>query len=238
MIRSRPRVIPVLLLKNRGLVKTRQFRDPSYVGNPVNAIRVFNEKYVQELALLDIGILKESTSPDLSFLENVAGEAFFPLAYGGGVRSPDTALSILRSGFEKIILNSSIIENHSLIHDIAAITGSQSVVACVNISLTLTGSYRVYNHLTGKALKIDAIEYIREIESAGAGEIILQAVNQDGTMKGYDIRLINEVTKELRIPVIALGGAKGIPDMVSAVKAGASAVAAGSMFVFHGPHRG
>jgi len=233
----RPRVIPVLLLKNRGLVKTRKFKDPVYVGNPTNAIKVFNEKYVQEIVLLDIGASKNQKGPDYPTLESIGSEAFFPLAYGGGITSVDAAQRILRIGFEKVVLNNSALSNPALIEDISSQTGSQSVVVCVNVTKTITGAYQVYNHLTGGIIKQDIIEYIKKIERLGAGEIIIQAVDRDGTMTGYDTRLIQRVSSAADVPVIALGGAKDISDFVLAVKAGASAVAAGSMFVFHGLHR-
>lgn len=237
MITYKPRVIPVLLLKNRGLVKTRQFKDPVYVGNPTNAVRVFNEKYVQEIVLLDIETSKGGNAPDYSSLEFISSEAFFPLAYGGGVQSVEVALKTLHLGFEKVVLNTTAIEHPSLIRDISSVTGRQSLVVCVNVIKTITGGYRVYAHKTGKKTNLDLIDYIEQIEALGAGEIILQSVNLDGTMKGYDTTVINLVSSLVSIPVIALGGAKGIPDFVSAIKAGASAVAAGTMFVFHGPHR-
>ena len=233
----KPRVIPVLLLKNRGLVKTRKFKDPIYIGNPTNAVKVFNEKYVQEIVLLDINASKDQKEPDYPALASIGSEAFFPLAYGGGITSVEIAQKILRIGYEKVVLNNSALSQPSLIRDISSQTGSQSVVVCVNVTKTITGAYRVFNHVTGGTIKQDLVEYIKDIERLGAGEIILQAVYLDGMMTGYDSQLIQRVSSAVTIPVIALGGAKDISDFVSAVKAGASAAAAGSMFVFQGPHR-
>jgi len=237
MIAHKPRVIPVLLLKNRGLVKTRKFNDPIYIGNPTNAIKVFNEKAVQEIVILDIDASKKQKEPDYSAIESIGGEAFFPLAYGGGITSVESAQRILRIGFEKVVLNNSALTQPSLIKEISSQTGSQSVVVCVNVTKTITGGYRVYNHVTGGIIKQDLVEYVREIERLGAGEIIIQAVYLDGMMTGYDTQLIKRVSSAVTLPIIALGGANGISDFVLAVKAGASAVAAGSMFVFQGPHR-
>lgn len=233
----KPRVIPVLLLKNRGLVKTRKFKDPVYIGNPTNAVKVFNEKYVQEIVLLNIDASKNQKEPDYPALASICSEAFFPLAYGGGITSVESAQKILRIGFEKVVLNNVALSQPSLIKDISSQTGSQSVVACVNVTKKITGAYRVYNHVTGGTIKEDLVEYVKEIERLGAGEIIIQDVYQDGMMTGYDTRLIQKVSSAVTIPVIALGGAKDISDFAPAVKAGASAVAAGSMFVFQGPHR-
>lgn len=233
----KPRVIPVLLLKDKGLIKTKKFNKPVYIGNPTNAIRVFNEKYVQEIALLDIEVSKKNNSPDFSSLELIGTEAFFPLAYGGGIKTKEDAIRVIKLGFEKVVVNAECIQRKEIISEISAITGSQGVVVCVNILKTLTGSYQLYNHISEKRSKINLVEYIRDIESRGAGELIIQSVDRDGMMNGYDVRLINMVASATSIPVIALGGAKDISDFVAAVKAGASAVAAGSMFVFHGPHK-
>lgn len=237
MIAKTPRVIPVLLLKNQGLVKTRQFRNPVYVGNPTNAVKVFNEKFVQEIVILNIGVSKDHQEPDYRTLKSISNEAFFPLAYGGGITSAEVARKILRIGFEKIVLNHAVLTNPALIQEISLQSGSQSVVVCVNVTKTITGAYRIFNHVTGGIVKQDLLEYVKNLERMGAGEIIIQAVYRDGMMSGYDTGLIHLVSSAVTIPVIALGGAKSIPDFVSAVNAGASAVAAGSMFVFQGPHR-
>lgn len=231
------RVIPALLLQDGGLVKTRRFRKPVYVGDPTNAIRIFNEKEVDELMVLDIGASKQGRDPDYQTIELFASECFMPLCYGGGVRNIEQAAKVFNLGVEKVCLQSAALEGPSLITSLADRFGSQSVVVSIDLKRDWRGRPHLYESRTGKTLRRQWLEYAHGIAQAGAGEILLNAVDRDGEMSGYDTELITALAESVTIPVIALGGAGSLDDMREAVRAGASAVAAGSMFVFHGPHR-
>ncbi len=232
-----PRIIPALLLRNRGLVKSIKFKDYKYIGDPINAVRIFNDKEVDEICLLDIEASRQNREPDYKLIEEIGAEAFVPFAYGGGIKSLGQAKRIFKLGAEKIILNTQAIENPSLISEISNYVGSQSVVVSVDIKKNFLGSYKLYVHRKNDMAKIDYKEYIRKITELGAGEIILNSVDQDGVMNGMDIKLINIIAQETNIPVIAMGGAASLNHIKEAIDNGASAVAAGSMFVFHGKHK-
>lgn len=232
------RVIPVLLLQNKGLVKTRQFKNPVYVGDPINAIKIYNEKEVDELVFLDINASKEKRPPDFTLLEKIASECFMPLGYGGGISSLDEVKRILNIGIEKVIFNDSLFDNQELLKQAAKLAGSQSVVVSIDVKKSITGKRRIYRHTTKSIMDISITEYARCAEEAGAGEIFLNSVDQDGMMGGYDLEMIRKVADTVNIPVVACGGAGQLSHFREAVsKGGASAVAAGSMFVFHGPHK-
>lgn len=232
------RVIPVLLLSEGGLVKTENFKKPVYVGDPINAIRIFNDKEVDELVFLDIDASKENRGPDFALLEQIASECFMPLSYGGGITTLDQVKRIYSTGIEKVVLNSVVFDKPKLIEDVAAEAGSQSVVVSIDYKKALFGKTKVYSHAKRKVPNMTILEFAKEMESRGAGEIILNSVDHDGVMDGYDIDMIAAVSEELSIPLVACGGAGGIEHLVQAIKKGkASAVAAGSMFVFHGPHK-
>lgn len=231
------RVIPALLLSDGGLVKTRQFKDPKYVGDPINAIRIFNDKEVDELMVLDIVASKRKQEPDYTAIELFAGECFMPLCYGGGVRTIEQAARIFDLGVEKISLQSSALLDFQLVSDIANRFGSQSVVVSIDIKNNWLGRPHLYQSNNGKLLKQNWITFAQNAVAAGAGEILINAVDRDGEMCGYDINLIKQAANAVSVPVIALGGARNLQDFKQAVDAGASAVAAGAMFVFHGPHR-
>jgi cyclase len=234
----RHRVIPCLLLHNGGLVKTIRFREPKYVGDPINAVKIFNDKEVDELLLLDIDASKEKRGPNLELLSKINREAFMPLGYGGGISTVGQVRSVLNLGFEKVVLNTAALANPSLVTQASAECGSQSVAVCVNAKRGLTGRYSVYAHETGKTLSRDPGEYAAALEHLGAGEIVINSVDRDGTLAGYDLELIKRVTSSVKIPVVAMGGANSVEDLARAIKiGGASAVAAGAFFVFHGPHR-
>ncbi len=229
----RIRVIPTLLLQNEGLYKTKKFKNPIYIGDPINAIKIFNDKRVDELALIDISASKMGKGPNFSLIEHIASECFMPLAYGGGIKTLEQAQKLFALGLEKVILNSVLFEDLSLIQKIANQYGAQSVVACVDVSKSLFSKEKVYNHLHGKTVKGSVLDWCKQIEQAGAGEIILQCVYKEGTLKGYDVELLHQITSSLSIPVIALSGASNIDDFYQAIdRGGASAVAAGSLFVF------
>jgi cyclase len=231
------RVIPVLLLKGKGLVKTVKFSNPKYIGDPFNAVKIFNEKEVDEILVLDIMATKENRGPDFDLISGIASECFMPLGYGGGVKKISDIKKLFSIGVEKVVINSHALNDFKLLEESSRIFGDQSTVACINVSKNLWGKYLIYDHVTSKSLKTDLLEYIRNLQNAGVGEIIINNVDLDGTMKGYDLQSINMISKELRVPMVICGGAGKIEDFKFAKEAGASAVAAGSMFVYHGPHK-
>lgn len=232
------RVIPTLLLKDGGLVKTRKFEKPQYVGDPVNAIRIFNEKEVDELTLLDIAASKQGREPDFALIEEVAGECFMPLTYGGGIKTLDQAVRIFRSGVEKICLQSLFFENLSIVRELVDSFGSQSIVVSVDVKRTFLGERRLYRSSKNSVLKGKAIEsHLNDLMEVGVGEIILGSVDKDGTLSGPDIEIITLASRHLDIPLVALGGIASLSDMKLAVDAGANAVSAGAFFIFHGKRR-
>lgn len=232
------RVIPVLLLRGHGLVKTTKFKDPKYVGDPINAVRIFNEKEVDELAFLDISATQEGRGPDFELLTDIASEAFMPMAYGGGVTKLDHVKRIFELGFEKVIINSAAYDNPGLIAEAASIFGSQSIVGCIDVCKTLFGRYELRSTSARVKEKVSLTDHLAALTKSGIGEILVNAVDRDGTMGGYDLRLLREISTAVTIPVIACGGAGNVNHFAQAVQdGGASAVAAGSLFVFMGPHR-
>jgi cyclase len=233
----RPRIIPTLLIKNRELVKTRKFKSPAYVGDAINAIRIFNDKEVDELSVLDIGAARDGRAPDFEFIELIAAECFMPLCYGGGIRNVEDAQRLFDLGIEKITLQTAALESTSLITSIAHRFGSQSVVISIDIKRDWLLRYQLYESRTGKTLRRDWLSFIRDVVNAGAGEVVLNAVERDGELCGYDLELIEIASQEVTVPVVAIGGARNIYDFRAALNAGASAVAAGTMFIFHGKHR-
>ncbi|GMV55106.1 MAG: imidazole glycerol phosphate synthase subunit HisF [Betaproteobacteria bacterium] len=235
---NKTRVIPVLLLHGGGLVKTVRFKRPKYVGDPINAVRIFNEKEVDELIFLDISATVEGRGPPFDLLADIAGEAFMPMAYGGGITTIDQARRAFALGFEKIIINSAAYGDAGLISDAAAIFGSQSIVGCVDVRRTLLGRYELTSRSGLARERVGLREHLATLERAGVGEVLINAVDRDGTMAGYDLKLVQEACSAVSVPVIACGGAGCINDFVQAVEVGhATAVAAGSLFVFVGPHR-
>lgn len=234
----RPRVIPCLLLKNKGLVKTVQFRNPTYVGDPINAVRIFNDKEVDELIFLDITASIERRSPPFEFISKIAGECFMPLTYGGGIRKIEDIKTILSLGVEKVCINSYAVENPAFIRAAADLVGSSSVVVALDVKKNARSKYEVFTYSGTRPTGLDPVQWAAEMEKMGAGELLLNSIDRDGTMQGYDIKLVRQVAEAVSVPVIACGGAGKISDLVQAVHEGkASAVAAGSMFVFHGKHR-
>jgi len=236
----RYRIIPTLLLHNKGLYKTVKYsiKKGKYVGDPINAIKIFNDKGVDELIFLDIDASKERRGPDFNMLKNIASECFMPVAYGGGITTLEQIKRIFQVGIEKIILNTVLLENLSLLKSSSDAFGSQSIVASVDIKKNLFGKYKIYNSSKQKTTNIDIKEYFKSLELGGAGEIYISSVDRDGTFEGYDIDLIKELSKDIKLPVIINGGAKDISDFSRAIKeANVSAVSAGSMFVFKGPHK-
>ena len=234
---KRVRVIPVLLLQNSDLVKTTRFRDPVYVGDPINAVRIFNEKRVDEIILLDISERRNGELAEQR-LGEIASEAFMPMAYGGGIQEVRQVERILKLGVEKVVLNSAAMSNPALVTQIARQFGSQSVVVSIDARRRLWFGYRVFGEGGRKPTSLDPATHAKRMEDAGAGELLITSIAREGTLLGYDISLVRTVSEAVRVPVIACGGAGEVQHFAAAVQeAGASAVAASSMFVFHGKHR-
>lgn len=230
-------MIPALLLRDGGLVKTQRFGKAKYVGDPVNAIRIFNEKEVDELVVLDIDASRQKRHPNYDLIAEFASECFMPLGYGGGVRTVDQARRLFSLGVEKVVLQTSVLENPALITELAARFGSQSIVISLDVKRDWFGRPRLWSSAERRKLSGDWLAVLRELTSAGAGEVLLNSVDRDGMQSGYDLELIRSASSEVDIPLIALGGAGNCVHFVDAVNAGASAVAAGSLFVLQGPHR-
>lgn len=230
------RVIPVLLLCNGRVVKTAKFASPRYIGDPLNTIRIFNEKEVDELIVLDIMASREKRGPNFAIVEDLAGECFMPLCYGGGISTLEQAKRLFALGVEKVSIQSATESSLALVGSIAHKFGSQAVVASIDIKSGRIGGYRLYWSASG-ATDRNWQEHLRRVVDAGAGEVLLNSVDQDGTMSGVDTRLIGMASSAIRVPLIALGGVGCLDDIKKAVDAGASAVAAGAFFVFQGKHR-
>jgi cyclase len=230
----RPRVIPCLLLSpsRGGLVKTRRFRDPKYVGDPINAVRIFNDKEVDELMVLDIDATREGRGPNFELVEELAGECFMPLCYGGGIRTSEEAKTIFSLGVEKVALQSAFLRDPQMVRQVADHAGEQAVVVSLDIERNWLGRERLRG-----ARSRDWREALTEAVRSGAGEILLTSVEREGTLRGMDTQLIADASAMIDVPLIANGGAGSLADIQAAVKAGASAVAAGAFFVLHGPHR-
>jgi imidazole glycerol-phosphate synthase subunit HisF len=234
----RVRIIPVLLIKNGGLVKSIKFKDHKYVGDPINAVRIFNEKEVDEIVILDISATDQKKAPNIQQIAELAGEAFMPLGYGGGITTIDQVKEILYQGVEKVVFNHSAFANKTLIKESVRHFGSSSVVVSIDVKRDWLGRYRVFVKNGSKNTGIDPLMYAKEMEDIGAGELFINAIERDGTFEGYDLKLMKEISENVSIPVIACGGASNLDDFIGAIKTGGvSAVAAGSMFVFQRPHR-
>lgn len=228
----RIRIIPVLLLKNNGLYKTVNFKKPTYVGDPVNAVKIFNEKETDELILLDYNATEDKRAINYKHIEEISGEAFMPMAYGGGIKTLDEAKKVFDCGFEKVVLNSILYSDLGLIEKVAEIYGSQSVVGSIDYKKGLFGKTRSYAISGAKNSGKDPVEWARQLQNSGVGEVMLNSIDRDGTWSGYDVAMIEKVSANISVPLIACGGAGSVQDMEKAVRSGASAVAAGSMFVF------
>lgn len=233
-----PRVIPVLLLRNRGLVKTVKFKEHKYVGDPINAVKIFNEKEVDELCFLDIDASKEGREPPFDYLREIAGECFMPLSYGGAVRSIDHIRRLIQSGIEKVVINTQAIINPDFIREATDTFGSSTIVGAMDIKKNFWGKYHVYSHAQKTTLSVEPVEHAVALQKMGVGEIFVNNVDHDGMMNGYDFNIIKDITRSIDVPVIACGGGSSIEDIDRVInESGASAAAAGSFFVFHGKHR-
>ena len=237
-LRHRKRVIPVLLLHEEGVVKSKKFKNYTYVGDPINAVRVFNDKEVDELILLDIDASKNGRGPNFEMIADITGEAFMPIAYGGGITTLEQAEKLFYNGIEKLIINTSLYTESGLelVKTISMRYGSQSVVASLDIRESIFGKVHLYHHVSRKTSKLDFLEFAKSCEQAGVGEIMLNSMSRDGMYSGYDLVQLNKLAKSVSIPVIISGGASSTKDFAEAEANGASAMAAGSMFVFQRPH--
>jgi imidazole glycerol-phosphate synthase subunit HisF len=231
------RVIPCLLLQDGGLVKTERFKHPKYIGDPINAIRIFNDKYVDELIFLDISASRLNREPDYDLIARIASECFMPLCYGGGIKTLEQARKLVAIGIEKISINSMAIHDLELIKQLVAELGSQSVVGSMDIKRNLWGKEYVYDASKSKLTHLPPLDHAQSLVDAGVGEIFINDVTRDGTMIGYNTTLVSSIANKINVPLIACGGASSIDDIQKVFKAGASAAAAGSLFVFYGPHR-
>lgn len=231
---TRPRIIPVLLIDDRDLIKTVNFKDKTYLGDPVNAVKIFNRKGIDELVALDIGATRNNRGPDFEILMDIAGEAFMPLAYGGGIKNIAQIQELLAIGYEKVVLNTILVENPEVITRAAEAFGSQSIVASIDAKV-VNGKYKCCICDGIETIDKTPIEMAKEAERLGVGEIIINSVDRDGTMLGYDIELVKNVVEAVKVPVVAIGGAGGIKDLKAVIDYGhAHAAAGGSMFVYYG----
>ncbi len=234
----KPRVIPSLMLKRNRLVKTVNYNGELYIGDPINAIRIFNEKEVDELIVLDIDASIESRKPSIALIREIASECFMPLCYGGGITSIEDIEQILDSGVEKVAISTCAIEEPQIIRSAARAFGSQSIVVSLDVRKEKDGRYKIYTQRGKKRTGLDASGFAQMAQTMGAGEIMLNSIDRDGTLEGYDIDLIRSVSSRVSIPVIASGGAGKLAHLREAIsQGGASAVAVGSMFVLHGKLR-
>jgi len=232
------RVIPCLLLRDHGLYKTVKFKDAKYVGDPINAVKIFNDKEVDELILLDIGATPNKREPNFELIGDIAGECFMPLTYGGGVNSLDQIRKLHRLGVEKISLNTAAFKDRQLVKETCHVFGSSSIVAAIDTRKTLFGRHEVWIEGGTVNTKEDPVRYAEELNRLGVGEILVNSIDRDGTGSGYDIDLLKKISAAVDVSIIACGGAGSLKDMQALVQqAQIPAVAAGSMFVFHGKHR-
>ena len=234
----RPRVIPCLLLQNQGLVKTIQFKEPRYIGDPINAVRIFNSSKSDELVFLDITNARERSKPKTDILKDISDEAFMPFAAGGGVQTLEDVRNIIDSGAEKVVINTAAFTNPALISEASAIFGSQAIIGSIDVRKNDHGNYDLFSNGGTVKQEIKLIEHVRRLEEFGVGEILINSIDNDGMMSGFDHDLIRIVSSNTTVPVIACGGASDIDEIPEVIlEDGASAVAAGSIFVFIGSKR-
>ena len=234
----RPRIIPSLLIHDKGLVKTVKFKDPKYVGDPINAVRIFNEKEVDELAVFDIDATVLGNEPDYNLIEKLANQSRMPICYGGGVRNVHQAQKIFGLGIEKIALSSAVIHNPTLISEISQKVGNQSVIVVLDVKKKIFGGYEIFTQNGKLSTGIDPVTFAIKAQELGAGEIIINSIDKDGMMKGFDMNIISKIREVVTIPITVLGGAGNINDIKKVInKYGIIGVAAGSLFVFKGKYK-
>jgi len=231
---TRPRIIPVLLIDDRDLIKTINFKNPTYLGDPVNAVKIFNRKGIDELSILDISATKRGVEPDFELLEDIASQAFMPLSYGGGIKNIEQVRKLLAIGYEKVVINTELVKNTDLMSEAVKLAGSQSVVASIDAKL-IKGEYKCVIGDGKEIIDISPVELAKKAEQLGVGEIFINSVDRDGMMQGYDTKLVKSMVDAVSIPVTACGGAGGINDLKAVLQEGnAHAAAGGSMFVYYG----
>lgn len=235
----RPRIVPCLLVTRKGLVKTTRFAAPKYIGDPINAVKIFNDKEVDELVVLDIDATAHGSEPDFTLIRNLAAECRMPLCYGGGIKTLEQAIRIINLGVEKIALSSAALEKPALVSEIARYVGSQSVVVVLDIKRgRLPGQFEVWTHNGKKNSGRDPREVARQMETLGVGEITINSIDTDGVMMGYDLELVRAVREVITVPLTVLGGAGSLNDIAALVREhGVIGAAAGSLFVFKGIYR-
>ena len=235
----RPRIIPVLLLKNRGLVKTVAFDKPKYIGDPINAVHIFNDLHADELVFLDTEATKEKRLISLEFVKDVGEEANMPFAVGGGINTIEDIRKVIAAGAEKVVICSAAADRPEFIREAAEEFGSSTIAVCIDVKKKFLGGTKIWTHSGSKATSYTPVEFARLMEEKGAGEIIIQSIERDGSMNGYDIDLIRSIAEAVKIPVIALGGAGSTEDLKKAYhEAYANGLAAGSLFVYNDKHKG
>lgn len=235
----RPRVIPVLLLKNLSLVKTKRFTDHNYIGDPINAVRIFNDLKADELVFLDIEATAQGRIIPLDFIKDVGGEANMPFSVGGGIKSIHDIRSIIKSGAERVIIGSHAIVDPDFVYQATQEFGSSTIAVCIDIKKKFLGGYQVFYQNGKKTAGYPPEEFAQLMQDKGAGEVIVQSIDRDGMMQGYDIDLIKKIADSLTIPLVALGGAGNIQHLKEGYHSGkATGLAAGSLFVYHGPKKG
>lgn len=232
-----PRCIPVLLLQNGALVKTVQFQNPKYIGDPLNAIRIFNEKEVDELVFLDLDASVKGTPIPIHLLKEVAEECFMPLSYGGGIKTIEDIRQIIQIGIEKVIIGTEAIENPAFVTQAVAEFGSSSICVSLDIQRNMNGEYCLYTRSGTRSIQQDPISCAQNLEQLGVGELFIHSIDREGMQTGFDLDLVKMIRQNVKIPIIISGGAGTLEHLCEGVEYGASAVAAGSMFVFHGKHQ-
>ena len=233
------RIIPCLLLHKGGLYKTEKFKKPTYLGDPINAIKIFNEKEVDELMFLDIDASVQNKEPNYKIIEDIASECFMPLCYGGGVKTVEQMKKIYSLGVEKISISSQSILNPLLIKEASSIFGNQSVIVTIDIKKDFWGKKKVFINNGKKNTKLDPLEFIKQVEILGAGEIVINSCDNDGIMQGFDYELLKEIKSNTKVPIIALGGAGNLNHIKEVFEvSNVDAVACGSMFVYQGALKG
>lgn len=236
----RPRIIPCLLVHNGGLVKTVKFGCPQYVGDPINAVRIFNEKEVDELIVLDIDATVHNREPDFNLIKNLAAECRMPFCYGGGVKTVQQIEKIISLGAEKVALSSIAVNNPGLICEAAVRVGSQSIVVVIDVKRNsmVGGIYEVFTHNGTRSAGLHPVDFARRVEEFGAGEVVVNSIDNDGVMNGYDMALVSQVRDGINLPITVMGGASSLNDIAVLVKSfGIIGAAAGSFFVFKGKYR-
>ncbi len=233
-----PRIIPCLLVHNKGLVKTVRFKEGKYIGDPINAVKIFNEKEADELMVLDIDATREGKEPDYKMIENLATECRMPLCYGGGIKTVKQATKIFNLGVEKVALSSAVVKNSQLISNIAKEVGNQSVVVVIDVKKKMFGEYDIYTHNGTRKTNLNLEFFLKEIQTFGVGEIVINSIDNDGVMKGYDLNLVKKLKSLIDVPMTVLGGAGSLDDLKLLINNfGIIGCSAGSLFIFKGKYK-